>query len=81
MSKQWENVVCKETRKIPVEEEHNVLAVYRALLDEVESTLDLNDKLNMHLVRGAYNVLNRIGHSDARPKFEKDGVVLKNAFE
>ncbi len=58
--------------KIPENEIDNVLSVYWQLLSEVHVNTDpKKDILNKKLVEGAYNVLNRIGYTKARPIWEK----------
>lgn len=56
---------------IPENEKENLLSVYWQLLGEVEGRtnpkIDILDKV---LVEGAYNVLNRIGATKARPRWE-----------
>lgn len=59
-------------KKIPDKEEGSVLGVYWQLLCELESkTQPDKDPWAKLLVEGAYNVLNRINYTDARPRWEK----------
>jgi hypothetical protein len=58
--------------KIPEDEVDNLLGAYWQLLAEVEARTDPEkDILDAYLVAGAYNVLNRCGISNRRPRWEK----------
>jgi len=58
--------------EIPDNEKANVLSVFWQMLLEIEGNTDpKRDVLNANLVKGAYNVLNRIGATQARPAWER----------
>ena len=57
---------------IPDNEKENVLSVFWQMLVEIEGKTDpKQDPYNTMLVEGAYNILNRIEFSKARPRWEK----------
>lgn len=61
----------REKCEIPESEKSNVLSIYWQMLQEIESRTDPKRQvLDAHLVQGAYNLLNRIGSTDARPRWE-----------
>ena len=57
---------------IPNKEHDNVMSVFWALLMTIESRIDRKkDVMDMHMVSQAYNLLNRIGFTNERPRFEE----------
>ena len=61
---------------IPDKEAENILSVYWQMLSVIEGHTDpKKDILDKFLVEGAYNVLNRIKFSPARPRWENEKVV------
>lgn len=67
-----ENLKMSINYEIPENEVENVISVYWQMLGELESKLDTEkDILDKHLIKGAYDLLNRAGISSARPRFEK----------
>tara|TARA_R110000803_G_C11709167_1_gene286647 strand:+ start:47 stop:262 length:216 start_codon:yes stop_codon:yes gene_type:complete len=68
--------------EIPEDEKCNVLSIYWQMLQEIESRTDPKRQvLDAHLVQGAYNVLNRIGSTDARPRWESQDDTTKDNHE
>ena len=65
-------------RKIPEAEHGNVLSVYWQMLRELEERIDPNNKLDNLLVTGGYNVLNRIGVTNQRPRWENENDLTGN---
>ncbi len=58
--------------KIPEDEHDNVMGVLWQFLIEVEgSTKKGQDILKAHMVKGAYDLLNRIDYTKHRPRWEK----------
>ena len=57
---------------IPKKEHDNVLHVLWVLLQEREMKLDKIDPFSEMQVSQAYNLLNRIGYTKERPRFEKN---------
>jgi hypothetical protein len=58
-------------KNIPTNEQDNVLSIYWQMLGQIESrTKPKEDILDKLLVKGAYNVLNRIGYTNHRPRWE-----------
>ncbi len=57
---------------IPTSRADDVLFMYEQLLGALESRVDgdPNGALDRHMVSQAYNVLNDIGYTDARPGWE-----------
>lgn len=61
-----------EDTKIPENERANFLSVYWQMLREIEASTDPDkDPLNKLLVKGGYDLLNRIGATRHRPAWEK----------
>lgn len=56
---------------MPTNEQDNVLSIYWQMLGQIESrTNPKEDILDKLLVEDAYNVLNRIGYTHHRPRWE-----------
>lgn len=55
---------------IPENEQENILSVYWMLLSEVEMTLKKEDAIRKLIVSQSYDLLNRIGYIESRPRFE-----------
>ena len=61
-----------DVKLIPENETENVLSVYWQMLQGLEGKTDPKvDILDARLVEGAYNVLNRIGFTEHRSRWEK----------
>ena len=59
-------------KEIPQNEVHNVIAVYWEMMRRLEDRTEITkDPLDIALVEGAYNVLNRIELTKGRPVWEK----------
>jgi len=57
--------------KIPEEEQENVVSMFWQMLVQIEGDTDPEvDRLNYHLVRSGYNLMNRIGVTEERPRWE-----------
>jgi hypothetical protein len=64
--------VIKTTKKtIPSEEQENVIDMFWVLLTSLEGKCEDTDILDKRDVESGYNILNRIGYTTARPRWEK----------
>ena len=61
--------------EIPDREKVNFISVYWQMLVEIEGKVEpQKDIFEARLVEGAYNILNRAGITNNRPRWEKDNV-------
>ncbi len=63
----------KPVRQIPKSREEDVLHLYWQLLGALESRVGnpKTEPLDAELIRASYNVLNDIGYTTARPRWER----------
>jgi len=59
-------------RFIPNDREEDVLHMYWMLLQAFEGQCNMKSALDVGLIEAAYNQLNQINYTKARPKFEKN---------
>ncbi len=67
-------------RQIPAKDEDDVLYTFWLVLSELESKVDcgtMPQPFERQAVVAAYNVLNRIGYTTARPAWETRAAAIK----